>query len=151
MSAPLTVSSLDEKKLVSLVSEVTSSICGVAFSLASHVDPAPWLIATLPISGGRPITVGIVSDEAGCRALASGMLQCPPATLDRALIEDTIREILNMVAGQVKTAMSLDQALGLPRIISADKLDDRLRVPDKRVGMASGALALTLMIASGTY
>jgi CheY-specific phosphatase CheX len=37
------------------------------------------------------------------------------------MIEDTLRELANITAGQVKRAMSLDQALGLPRILDGQE------------------------------
>jgi hypothetical protein len=149
MSAGSAVAALDEKRLVALVSDVTTSICGIKFSLSTPSAAEAWIAATLPIKGGSPITVGLSSDETCSRAMAAGMLQMSPADLDRPLIEDTLREILNMVAGQVKTALSLDQALGLPIIVAPAELQKKLGQGSRCIGLASGPLALMLLIAPG--
>lgn len=140
---------LDEKKLVSLVSDVTSAICGIRFIPCDVVKGDAWIAACLPIKGGTPITVALSSDESCSRAMAAGMLQMDPLALDRLLIEDTLREILNMVAGQVKNALNLDQALGLPTIVAPAELNHRLAAGSRRIGLASGSLALMLALAPG--
>lgn len=149
MSARKFVAALDEHRLAKLVSNVTTSICGINFSLAKPVEGDFWIAASLPIAGGSHINVGLCSDETCSRALAAGMLQMAPNQLDRALIEDTLREILNMVAGQVKTALSLDQALGLPTIVNAADVKKSFALESRRIGLSSGSLALTLMLAPG--
>lgn len=149
MAAGNPVTRLDEKKLVSLVSDVTAAICGIKFTPGSLVDGDAWIAACLPIKGGTPITVALSSDETCSRAMAAGMLQMEPHALDRLLIEDTLREILNMVAGQVKTALNLDQALGLPIIVAPAELNNRLATGSRRIGLASGSLSLMLALAPG--
>jgi hypothetical protein len=42
--------------------------------------------------------------------------------LDIDMIDDLLRELLNMAAGQIKIELSLNQALGLPRMIDGDAL-----------------------------
>jgi hypothetical protein len=37
--------------------------------------------------------------------------------VDISMMEDTLRELANITAGQVKRAMCIDSALGLPRIV----------------------------------
>ncbi|MDX2018925.1 MAG: chemotaxis protein CheX [Deltaproteobacteria bacterium] len=149
MLAGSPVSQLDEKKLVSCVSDVTAAICGIKFMPGSLVEGDAWIAACLPIKGGVPITIALLSDESCSRALAAGMLQMEPHDLDRLLIEDTLREILNMVAGQVKTALNLDQALGLPTIVAPAELNNRLANGSRRIGLASGPLSLMLALAPG--
>jgi hypothetical protein len=43
------------------------------------------------------------------------MFHCPPADITPAQIDDAIRELLNVVAGQVQRKLRIDQALGMPR------------------------------------
>jgi hypothetical protein len=85
------------------------------------IDPAPavvrWRTVALPIPGKRPITVALSSDHRGCAALAAAMLGMDEDDLDIAMIDDFLRELANMTAGQIKHDLSLDQALGLPRMI----------------------------------
>lgn len=81
-----------------------------------------WRTAVLPIPGARPYSVALSSDRRGCAALASAMLGMDEDSLDVAMIDDFMRELLNMTAGQIKLELSLDQALGLPRVLDGDKL-----------------------------
>jgi len=88
------------------------------------IDPATpverWRTVVLTIPGARPLTVALASDRAGCAALASAMLGMDADDLDVAMIDDFLRELLNMTAGQIKLELALDQALGLPRVVESD-------------------------------
>ncbi len=79
-----------------------------------------WRTALLPIPGARPLTIGLSSDEQGCVALSGAMFSVPPERVDSSMINDSLCELVNMTAGLVKTAMQLDQALGLPRVVAND-------------------------------
>jgi hypothetical protein len=87
---------------------------------ATRVDL--WRTAVLAIPGVRPITVALSSDRRGCGRLASAMLGLDQAGLGVEMIDDFMRELVNMAAGQIKIELSLDQALGLPRTIDGDAL-----------------------------
>jgi hypothetical protein len=115
----------DPHTLAKLVSNVTQIMCGISFhpAEARETDPALfWRIAWLPITGGRPIGVALSSDKPGCTALGAALLSCAPESLDTTMIDDSLRELLNMAAGQIKTALKLDQTLGLPKIIAEPDL-----------------------------
>jgi hypothetical protein len=47
------------------------------------------------------------------------MFACAAGEVDTAMIDDSLCELVNMTAGLVKATMSLDQALGLPRVIAS--------------------------------
>ena len=81
-----------------------------------------WRTAILPMPGARPVTVALSSDRRGCAALAAAMLGRAEDGLGDELINDFMRELVNMTAGQIKLELSLDQALGLPRMIDGDVL-----------------------------
>jgi hypothetical protein len=87
---------------------------------ASTAGVAIWRCAVLPIPGARPISVGLSSDRRGCVALASAMLGVDEDELELAMIDDFLRELLNMTAGQIRSELALDQALGLPRVVDVD-------------------------------
>jgi hypothetical protein len=109
----------DAKSLAVLVSNVTQTMCGVSFSPEDrHARPKhlAWRVCTLRISGLRPIRVVLTSDEAGATALGAALLGFPAEKLETEMIEDSLKELLNMAAGQIMRALSLDQALGLPRV-----------------------------------
>jgi hypothetical protein len=88
------------------------------------IDPTTpvvrWRTVALAIPGTRPITVALSSDRRGCAALAAAMLGMDEDGLDVAMIDDFLRELVNMTAGQIKRELALDQALGLPRMIDGD-------------------------------
>lgn len=111
----------DGPTLAQLVSNVTQTMCGISFSAAAGEAPSTelcWRIASLPIKGERPLRVVLSSSRRGCTALGAALFSCDPTTLDDEMIEDSLRELLNMAAGQIKGVLALDQALGLPEIIA---------------------------------
>jgi Chemotaxis phosphatase CheX len=102
-----------------MVNSVTTSMMNVKFALVSRsAGRAPFRRAVLPIPGQSPVSVVLTSDEVSCQALGAKLFCVTPKEVDVTMIEDTLRELANITAGQVKRAMSLDQALGLPRILT---------------------------------
>ena len=106
--------------MASLVSGVTQTMLGLTFVPGeAQVSPGlTWRTAILPIAGDRPLTVGLSSDESGCSRLSAAMFSCPSDQVDQSMMNDSLCELVNMTAGLLKSAMSLDQALGLPKILS---------------------------------
>jgi hypothetical protein len=108
--------------LARLVSYVTDTMLTLPCALLPGADtPArlrtlSWRTALVPIPGARPLTIALSSDEKGCLALAAALFACDAKAVDLEMIDDTLGELVNMIAGQVRTAVVQDQALGLPRI-----------------------------------
>ena len=69
------------------------------------------------VDGPRPVSVGLSSDEAGCAKLAAAMFGCTPDGVDVGMVNDALRELVNMTAGLLKREMALDQALTVPVIV----------------------------------
>jgi hypothetical protein len=112
---------LPADRLARSVSRVTTTMIGKSFRVVDAATPVErWRTVVLPIPGARPVTVALSSDRRGCAALASAMLGLDEDDIDVAMIDDFMRELLNMTAGQIKSELSLDQALGLPRVREAD-------------------------------
>jgi chemotaxis phosphatase CheX-like protein len=112
---------LHSERLARSVTRVTVVMLGKTFRAVDRATPVErWRTAVLPIPGVRPVTVALSSDRSGCAALASVMLGLGEDELDVGMIDDFMRELLNMTAGQIKTELALDQALGLPRMIDGD-------------------------------
>jgi hypothetical protein len=108
----------DVEEIAGVVSAVTEVMCGATF--------APWdplargeslsgRMVLLPMLGPRPIRIALACDARGSRALAAAMFHCAPTEVSQAQIDDAIRELLNVVAGQVQRKLRIDQALGMPR------------------------------------
>jgi hypothetical protein len=81
-----------------------------------HLNGLAWRTAVLQINGHRPMTVALSSDEQGCLALGAALFSCAKTAVDLEMIDDTLRELVNMIAGQVRSAVAKDHALGLARI-----------------------------------
>lgn len=141
--------------LASLVSNVTSTMLGISFTPERGKNPEPahhFRTALLPIPGKRPITVGISSDQASCNALAAAMFSVKLNEADQSMVDDAMRELLNMTAGLVKTTLALDQALGLPKIFGEEKVPTPAGPPDSQlVLLRSRELALVLWVSEGIH
>jgi hypothetical protein len=110
-------------RIAKSVSRVTSRMLGLTFQVTISTLPVErWRTVALPIPGKRPVTVAMSSDRRGCAALASTMLGMAEDDLGVDMIDDFMRELVNMTAGQIKSELSLDQALGLPKIFDGDSL-----------------------------
>lgn len=108
--------------LANLVTRVTETMFGVSFGLQSGsesgtVPQQAWKAALLPIEGERQLTVAVAADPEGCRMMASAIFSCEQDAVDDEMIIDSLSELANIVAGQIKVAMAVDDALGLPRIV----------------------------------
>ena len=110
--------------LAALVSSVTETMFGLSFSMEKSGPNVPkdrWRAAVLPIPGKRPLTVAIASDQSSCATLGSAMFQCSPDAVDSSMMNDSLAELVNIVAGQIKSSLALDQALGLPKVIEPNE------------------------------
>jgi hypothetical protein len=110
------------KRLADLVSGVTHTMFGISFSLdGAEADPfeeePAWRTVALQIAGRRHLTVAIASDRSGGAALGGVMFSCPAADVDASMVDDSLSELVNIVAGQVKSSMGLDEPLGLPSVM----------------------------------
>ena len=144
----------DATTLAKLISNVTTTMCGIAFMPTAGTDRGRnllWRIAALPIPGGRPIRVSLSSSREGCTALGAALFSMEPASLDDGMINDSLCELLNMAAGQIKSALALDQALGLPRIISGAELPAKTEAAMREgvVMRSGGDLGLLIWISEG--
>jgi Chemotaxis phosphatase CheX len=135
----------DALTLADLVSNVTETICGTKFIPANDSDRGQSIcgrMVMLPIKGPRDITIVLSCDAAGGQALGAALRGCPRNQLTRAMIDDSIAELLNMVAGQIQTALEIDQPLGLPRSTSLAEIaqgggvgfDDSILLTSKGLG-----------------
>src|ERR1017187_10498974 len=106
------------ERLAALVSNVTETMLGISFVPAETKPAHPYLnlrTAIMLVDGPRPVSVGLSSDEAGCAKLTAAMFGWKPEGVDVGMINDALRELVNMTAGLLKREMALDQALTGPR------------------------------------
>jgi hypothetical protein len=142
-----------QERLAALVTGITETMLGISFKPSAFSDVVRWRwrTAVLPIPGAVPITVGLSSDEPGCLALGSAMFACDRERLDATMMNDALCELVNMTAGVVKTAMDLDQTLGLPTILESEA--DAHRLVDRGwppVVLKADGLGLLLWLCAGT-
>jgi hypothetical protein len=105
----------------------------------------------LPITGSRHLEVALFSDQASCESLGASLFSMPKEDLDVSMIEDSLRELLNMAAGQIKQAVVPDHVLGLPKVIAEADLDeDHRQARDAGVLLkAMGPVQLFIWITEG--
>jgi hypothetical protein len=109
---------LNAENLAALVSSVTETMCDVKFTPWDPMARGESLagkMVMLPLEGERKINIVLAYDGRGGRALACKLFSCAPDTLTPEMVDDAVRELLNMVAGQVQRSLKVDQRLGLPR------------------------------------
>ncbi len=108
--------------IASLVSNVTTTMLGRNTSVARDVRLSAHYFfrsAVLPIPGDIDIAIAISSSRDGCIDVGAALFSVANDDVDDDMISDTLQEMANMTAGQIKSSMGLDQALGLPRIVHA--------------------------------
>jgi Chemotaxis phosphatase CheX len=139
------------EKMASLVSGVTQTMLGLTFvpDAAKSHSALTWRTAVLPIAGARPLTVGLSSDERGCSELSAAMFACPKTDVDQNMMNDALCELVNMTAGLLKSVMSLNQALGLPKILAGTSAPSVPSASPEVIVLKADALGLVLWIYEG--
>jgi len=138
--------------LAKLVSQVTQTMFGMAFSLAPVAqgpasDQADWHTVVLPIPGAHPVTVAIAADRQAAAVIGGHMFSVGPDVIDDSMIDDAVAELANIVAGQVKAAMSLDQALGLPEVLRKEQKQRLALGPWREATLTSGSARTLVWVA----
>jgi hypothetical protein len=139
----------DAETLAGLVSNVTKTMCGLSFAVADPAlrsDIEYWRMAILHVGGARPWRVALISDRDGCTALGAALCGAEPDMLDEGMIEDALRELLNMAAGQIKNMLSPLETLGLPKIISHVDLSPRSQAALRDGVLFSSRESVNLML-----
>lgn len=113
------MSHLSDEKVAQIVSHVTETMVGLTFKVATGPALQPSLCsrtALLPIGKGE-LVVGLSSDDRGCAVIGAALFACAVGSVDKSMMNDSLSELVNMAAGQIKVALRVDQALGLPNIL----------------------------------
>ncbi|HTP29273.1 MAG TPA: chemotaxis protein CheX [Anaeromyxobacteraceae bacterium] len=142
---------LEPEAMATLVSGVTQTMLGLTFipdGAKAHRE-LTWRTAVLPIAGQRPLTVGLSSDEHSCRRLSAAMFGCSPDDVDQNMMNDALRELVNMTAGLLKSTLGLNQALGLPRVISGADVKEVPSAMPEVIVLKADSLGLVLWMHEG--
>jgi hypothetical protein len=142
----------DARTLAALVSKVTDTMCGTSFVPAG--DPLArgeslcGTMVLLPLLGERNISIVLACDARAGRALACSLLGSAANQITPDLVDEAVRELLNMIAGQVTAAMHIDQVLGLPRrtTLAEITLEGGLGMDDTVLLSSHGRIDLRLWI-----
>ena len=139
------------EKMAELVSGVTQTMLGFTFEPdgSNAHDALASRTAVLPIPGATPMTVGLSSNEDGCSKLAGAMFGVEKKDVDASMMNDSLCELVNMTAGLLKSHMSLNQALGLPRILTGSSAPEVPKASPHVVVLKAQQLGLVLWIYEG--
>lgn len=110
---------LTDERLAGMVSDAAVTMLGSAFQV-SHVlemDGDRAARTALITVGDGTLTVGLSCDRRGLEILCSAFMAGTGVKVDDALMDDALRELTNMTAGQIKRTMCPNQLLGLPRMV----------------------------------
>jgi hypothetical protein len=113
------------ENLAVLVSNVTRTMCGTTFVPGDPVARGESLylqMALITLSGDPDIAIVVSSDQKGSRALGRAFFGITDAQLTQPMIDDAIAELLNMVAGQLSSALGSRHRLGLPKRVKVKEL-----------------------------
>lgn len=111
----------DSEALAGLVSGVTETMFNITCNMAEGgeapvLDESSWPLVLLHLSGHRELTVAVATDPDSSRLLASAMFDSPLAEVDEEMAMDSLRELVNIIAGQIKALLGGDCNLGLPLV-----------------------------------
>jgi len=80
-----------------------------------------WRAAALDIPAAKDLKLVLATDRESAETLSMGMLHVKREALETSLIEDVLRELVNMVGGHLKAALAIDEVLALPEIVSEEQ------------------------------
>ena len=114
--------------IAQLVNQATQMLFQVPIEYAGkcpdglpEVDDGHTVI--VPLIGAPMYIVTTTATPNGGATLASVMFECPIDQASPDMIEDSLRELTNILAGQVKSILCQEHQIGLPsRLDSADTL-----------------------------
>ena len=129
MNAPLTYPSLDHD-LREVVEAIFDSMLHLPLTTEDRppVTPANCLNAVIPFKGSWNGVVALRCGAGQGRQLAARFLSLPPEELAETLICDTLGELANMIAGNLKSVFARDIRLS-PAAVTCSPQEIELPVP----------------------
>jgi CheY-specific phosphatase CheX len=122
----------DEDTLVGIFHNITNTMLGMDAKRSAQVATLQqqkdllYCTGVLPMPGPTPITVAVSSDLQGSSQLASALFAVEPTDVEIDMVSDTMAELSNMFAGQLKGFLNLSQNLGLPKVFTKGEFEDAL-------------------------
>jgi hypothetical protein len=87
---------------------------------ADFPDAAGGHAAVVPLIGAPTYVIWAKAIADGGYALASVMFDCKPEAVDEGMVDDSLRELVNILAGQLKGLIAPWHQLGLPSRLTDD-------------------------------
>jgi len=116
-------------ELARLVSNVTETMfgftvepCGEETTLAPANSSPTEVAKQLSLEGANDYSFALSTDIAGGNSLGSVMFAIEPSEVDDETRIDSLSELVNITAGQIKNALGVDAALGLPAEVDEEEL-----------------------------
>jgi hypothetical protein len=111
--------------LAQMVSDATQMMFSIPVVFGGDCPPSLPDVADghtviVPLIGDPLYLVTAKSTAIGGVALASVMFDCTPEQADAAMIEDSLRELTNILAGQLKSLIAQQHQIGLPARLEDD-------------------------------
>ena len=140
--------------LATVVDETTQAMYGVPVTYAGDcanglplADPrAPTVI--VPLIGNPLYIITAHADPQGGPTLASAMFSCTPDEANEEMIEDSLRELCNIVAGQVKSLVAPEHEIGLPsRLTDSATLKDAQQWSGAKIRVGTGTTPVDIAVA----
>lgn len=103
--------------LATLMTSVSLVILGEAGALRespSGTVADDWHSLAILLTGASPLRISMAADDTSATALASAFMSVETAQVAPTMRLDALAELLNIVAGQIKSLLALDSDLGLP-------------------------------------
>jgi hypothetical protein len=131
--------------LAKLASQATQMLFSVPVAYAGDCPPglpeaADGHTVIVPLIGDPLYILTATASHTGGAALAGVMFECSADEASEEMIEDSLRELTNILAGQVKSLMAQEHQIGLP-----SRLDDA-----GTLAGANGWAGARLQVGSGT-
>lgn len=108
---------VDDEFIRELTQMVWTTVVGLeAYERAPGADDAEEITTSVDISGAWEGTVSLTLTAALGKHVAATMLACPEAETSQELMQDVLRELANMLGGNVKGIIPGECKLSLPRV-----------------------------------
>jgi chemotaxis protein CheX len=113
-----------------VVSEVFSTMLGIEASpipSSALAHEGTWIASCIHVTGSCAGSIVVQVPEPFGRRAAAAMFAAEPSALSNGEIKDALGEVANMVAGALRLALPMPNAISLPSV--AEGRDLSMRVP----------------------
>lgn len=142
--------------VATLVSEAAENMWGVPFTLVEGSAPANAPngngahshAVLLEMSGTSNLSVVVSSDDTGGAALGGIMFACERQDVSNGMIDDSLCELANILAGQLKTLMAPSHTLGLPTMLTQKHSFQQCELSQARLRIGSEDATVCVTVAA---